>query len=261
MVVSLFVIVSSVLLVALCNHAIPPIFNLDLMIVTGVLSTYFFEFIVRYFSYKKLGEQAIGGNVTLIRNYAWLFLSPGYFFSRLLKDKIKHSETVKTIKADFIKFSNKNNLHISSAIFLFLTVIWLLQTKVDEYTYNVLMSFFVGMVTFRVISRSSEIIYAFVNDVLDEENSATTSLTKFDRVKLALNSYVESILNFASLYFLLYKSKSTLSCLFDSIGISTISSVKPVDGDSLVNIAVYGQVITSLVLVVLSLAVYVSRKK
>lgn len=249
-------------LVTLCNHSLSPIFNINFAIIMGIISTLIFEFMLRFFIYNRLDKEAKGQNATFTRNYVWLFLSPGYFFSKLFKEKIKDIKKSRDVKANFIKSSNKSNLISSSIIFLVITVLGLLQTKIDFHPYSIIYNFFIGFVSFRVLSRSSEIIYAFVNDVFDDEGDATTSLTKFDRIKLALNSYVENILNFASLYFLYSENKSSLSCLFDSIGRSTISNVSPVlvSDDFLLNIAIYGQVVTSLVLVVLSLAVYVSRK-
>ncbi|PSW61875.1 hypothetical protein C0W54_08515 [Photobacterium kishitanii] len=259
--VSLFVTMSCALLVALCNNSLSPVFNINVAIIIGIISTFIFEFMLRFFSYQKLDKEAKGQNATLARNYVWLLLSPGYFFSKLFKEKIKDIKKSRDVKADFIKSSNKSNLLSSSIVFLVITVLDLLQTKIDIHVYSIIYNFLIGFVSFRVLSRSSEIIYAFVNDVFDDEKDATTLLTKFDRIKLALNSYVENILNFASLYFLYSENKSSLSCLFDSIGRSTISNVSPAKDDFLLNIAIYGQVVTSLVLVVLSLAVYVSRKR
>lgn len=86
----------------------------------------------------------------------------------------------------------------------------------------------------RALSRSYEILIAFTNDIIDK-NSKTSALTSSDRLKLAINSFFEIIINYSIVYhlmnFITEINISTLQyenifvSLMKSIGISTLTNV------------------------------------
>ena len=237
------------------------------------LLTCFIDYIVKYFSYYDLID--INNNncdpcVSLCHKYVscvWLIFSPGYYFSKIFKENLisdnivlKNKHLGKGMaKAKLIKCFNHCNLIISSIILLIL-FLYCLHINFTFPDYEFFLYIIIGLIVYRVISRSIEIIYAFVKDAISGD-CASSSLNKFDRIGLALNSYIENIINYASLYILVDGYKAPLGSLLNSVGVSTLYDSNSFECSSnLLCIAVYGQVITSLVLVVLSLAVYVSRE-
>lgn len=116
------------------------------------------------------------------------------------------------------------------------------------------------MAIFRYISRSFEISYAFGKDVL-QENHPSSGLGKYDRIKLALMSYMEIFIYSASAYLILPTVKEPIDALSLSFNVGSLTNVGFAfgqDADLLSNM-VFVQVFCTLSLVVLSLASYLSR--
>jgi hypothetical protein len=263
---SLLILSATLLLGLLCNYGILPLINV--YIALAVVLTLLIEYGIRLFAFNTLKPKPEYSKVKFDKNYFWLFVSPGYFFSRYFKKKIQYKDRnfnqrlQKKSKASFLKSANNTNLVASSVIFLILSIIGLLKNEIEHQSFEFIIQTALFFTLIRTCSRSIEIIYAFTNDVIKIENSNGSSLNKYDRVKLALNIYVENILNFSAIYYLLQKEYiNILGAFFSSVGRSTISNLDLKHSEVLLSFVVYGQVITTLTLVVLSLAIYVGRKK
>lgn len=81
-----------------------------------------------------------------------------------------------------------------------------------------------------LFSRCNEIFYAFLNDAFDKlSNSNKSRLKPKDRIKLALKSYLELIINFAILYLLLPSNEKWWVCgnvpstIFDGLYFSGVT--------------------------------------
>lgn len=231
-------------------------------------------------------------------NILWIFISIDYLIAYLEKKQIKYyfkkikiktSEEIvliKSIKTSncleiknkhklikilcgkyklrmFIKKSNCINLALSFMVFLIFGIIDINNT--DKCTLFIIVSFFL----IRAISRSVEIAYAFTKDVIeiDEKN---TMLTSGERIVLGIKSYIEIILNYSVIYYLLsiyqkyndffkwFKPWDDLSdlsfALFRSIGISSFTGISASNLDYIAII----QLFSSLSLVIFAFAKYIS---
>lgn len=250
----------------LCKFGITQLVNVNIII--GFALSVLAEYMIRFFSFKSILPEPDYRNVMPDNNYLWILISPGYFFSRNFKRKIQYknrifnSKAKKNSKATFIKNANHHNLLLSSIIFSLVSILGLLKSTINIYSFDTIVAFLIFFVIFRTISRSIEIIYAFTNDVISPCLANSSSLNKYDRIKLALNSYIENILNFSSLYYLhSHNYKDVVEALYTSIGRNTLTNLNISNSDLFITLSTYGQVITSLTLVVLSLAIYVSRAK
>jgi len=145
------------------------------------------EILIRWLSYDYVGI----GNVTgSIKEYKWecwkdvvIIVSPGYWLARYFKSDIKkHTNYLPCHLGRYIKFNNYFNVWFSLILFFVLTYSWLLQSSPD---------FIESFVYWRFISRSIEISYAFGNDAVNGHANKNSNLTKHDRIKLALLSYME----------------------------------------------------------------------
>jgi len=263
---SLIILILTLVLGLFCNYGVLPLFNI--YIVLGAALTLIVEYAIRFFAFKAVQPKPEYSKVKFETNYFWLVVSPGYFFSRYFKKKIQYRDRnfnkrlQKNSKAIFLKSANNKNLVASAVIFLIVSIVGLLNKEVEYQSFEFIIQIALFFVLIRTFSRSVEIIYAFTNDAIKIDNTNSSSLNKYDRVKLALNSYVENILNFSAVYYLIQKDYVDVQgAFFSSIGRSTISNLDLKHNEVLLSFVAYGQVITTLTLVVLSLAIYVGRKK
>lgn len=267
---SLAILISTLSLGLFCNYGILVFFNLNIIsgIFLGIILTLTIEFAIRFFAFKTVKPEPEYSKVEFEKNYCWLIISPGYFFSQCFKKRIQYRDRnfnkrlQKNSKAIFLKSANNRNLVASAVIFFIVSIIGLLKNEIECQSFEFIVQVALFFVLSRTFSRSIEIIYAFTNDAIKIDISNSSSLNKYDRIKLALNSYVENILNFSAIYYLLQKEYMNVQgAFFSSIGRSTISNLNLEHHKVLLSFVAYGQVITTLILVVLSLAIYVSRKK
>ncbi|MBC5853340.1 hypothetical protein [Vibrio metschnikovii] len=205
-------------------------------------------------------------SVELMNISPWFFMHT-YRSSSLYKNTIKYSRFGHRkidayfegqMRSSFIERSNRYNLMLSVALIVLIVPLHYMTFSVG----GILWLGVVFGVCIRTISRSLEIVYAFTRDVIAYDNAQTSTLNKFDRIKLALTSYLENILNFTVVYTVFGGAQLNLiQSLFDSIGRSTISNVSvSISSGATLQAFAYLQVFTSLTLVVLSLAIYVGRK-
>lgn len=211
---------------------------------------------IRRISYESVG---IGRPITPISQYkpeCWkdlvVVVSPGYWLARRYKEEIKKDpEHLPCHLGKYIKFNNRINFGFSSAVFIIFSMLWLIKLNA---------AFLHWLAYWRFVSRSVEIAYAFGNDVINGHNQQTSNLTKYDRIRLALNSYGEIFLYSAAVY-LAAGYGNPLDALLASFGVGTLTNVSPLLKNSALALVAYTQVFTTISLVVLSLAVYVSREK
>jgi len=198
-------------------------------------------------------------------NLIFLLISPGYYLARLFKNSIlfKGENSYKNKKVQRAIFIENSNLYNCYASVTLLTVLMLVELSVSSGNNPNLafLDFLKAIVIFRVTSRCFEIIYAFSKDVLSAPSRSRSALTKYKRIKLAISSYFENMTNFACVYFFI-GSSGFVSSVLDSIGRSTISNIG-IDEctPKIMQLFIYSQVVTSLTLVVLSLALYVGREQ
>jgi hypothetical protein len=196
-------------------------------------------------------------NIFLILTLA----TPDYIIARFLKYLIKNkksndqqNEAEEYEKlGNFIKYSNYGNLLISIIIFIITCVFY-------SQKYWLLL----GFVFWRFVSRSLEIMIAFVKDVTSKSKKSSY-LDKYDRINLATTSYIEIIIYSAAFYVTLGKNIDYIQALLLSLGTSTFTHV-PFYTDAIeiklfekdwMYLFVYLQVLTSISLVVLSIASYI----
>ena len=227
----------------------------------GFLLSFALDYFVKYCSISTLGKLD-NRNVHIKYNLLWIFVSHGYFLSTIFKDSIIYRSRVfrvkqeKLARARFIQKANLYNLWASSATLAVIAALSITEVFREYESFKAVITWFV---IFRALSRSIEIVYAFSKDVIKGEEKTSSSLTKYDRIQLALSSYIENIVNYSVVYYF-FNMTSISSAVIVSIGRSTISNVDP-SKCLLDQSLAYGQVLTTLSLVVLSLAIYVSRKK
>lgn len=222
--------------------------------VLGLVFYFFFEMFIRWLSYDYSGI----GSLHRSNKYkleCWkdiiILVSPGYWAARYFKDIIRsHPDYLLCYLGKYIKQSNYFNLWSSVALFFILACLWGLEFGPW---------FFESFVYWRFVSRSFEISYAFGNDAVNGHVNQISNLTKYDRIRLALLSYVEIFIYSACLYQIRDWDLSPLCAFLKSLGVGLFVNVDNALQGALPDLFVYIQVVTTLCLVVLSLAVYVGR--
>jgi hypothetical protein len=185
----------------------------------------------------------------------WLFLSPGYWFARYYKNKIKLlcPDAEANLRKSYLKSMNVWNLWTTIVI----SVTYLVLVDYDVVSIQVLS----GFIIFRFFSRMLEVSYAFISDVLSYENRS--NLSKHERIRLASSSYIELFFLSAPVYLILNLVCDSLTALTASLSVGTLTNVGFLvqDGAStFVNVA-FVQVLVTMSLVIFSLAMYLSREK
>ncbi|CAH6803492.1 putative membrane protein [Vibrio chagasii] len=185
----------------------------------------------------------------------WLLFSPGYWFARYYKNKIKLfcPEAEAELRKSYLKSMNAWNLWITVAI----SVLYLVLSNF-EYEF---VQVFAGFLLFRFFSRMLEVSYAFVSDVLSQKNRS--NLSRYERVRLASSSYIELFFLSAPVYLIFNLVCDPLTAFTASLSVGTLTNVGFLVQDRasiLVNIA-FVQVLVTMSLIIFSLAMYLSREK
>lgn len=188
--------------------------------------------------------------------------SPDYYTASIFKSLSGYNRRkflANYYQTIYVKTWNKVNIYIS----IFCYVIMLMAIN-NAYVFSLL--FWLSFVRF--FSRCSEISIAFFHDVIRKPEKSiqkrNTFLTKYERVRLAVNSYFEIYLLSAAMY-LTNKpfTGSWQSSVIDTLSVGSLTNVGRLVADSSTGNEVYAfvQVFTTLVLVIMSLAVYLGREK
>lgn len=187
-----------------------------------------------------------------------LIVSPDYWWAFRFKSRISPSVALTEraeILRSFVIRNNRFNVVISAII------LSLCLASAELAPSTPVFFFFATFAGIRFISRSYEITYAFVCDVLQQRPS-TTELNKNARIRLAILSYLEIYLYSAAAYTALPTVKGGAEAITLALNVGTLTNVGYAFSKEctpfIVNV-VFIQVITTLSLVVLSLAAYLSR--
>lgn len=137
--------------------------------------------------------------------------------------------------------------------------------------YQLLILLFLYLVTW---ARCNEILFAFIVDALDKTKDASdggvrneSSLTYRKRIKLALLSYIELIINYAVIYFMMPLSwfgEEKFGSVIDAVYFSGVTITTLGYGDYspsfwVAKLLVIHQVLTGFTLVIVSFAVYAGK--
>ena len=187
------------------------------------------------------------------REFLVSFFSIDFWFSFYFKEQVEANSSIHSKKNNkAILVAKYNNLNLFTSVIIFFALPFILSESSVNYL--------LWIVMFRFASRLIEISYAFLKDVLYEKGS-TTKLDKFMRIRLALKSYVEVFFLSAAMYTFWPNSLAPYSynTLIQSFGVGTFTNISPVLTGTPLDFLVYIQVFSALSLIVMSLAVYISR--
>ena len=200
----------------------------------------------------------------LVTNALELILSPTYFFADYKKSK---SESENLNIGPMIKKFNIIYLVIASLIALGLYIYPPTQIYKkglgDPFIYLALL-----IIWIYPLSRANEIIYAFYRDAIEKLNGkpSRSNLKYGERIQLAVKSYIELILNFASIYILLppcfFDDKITSyadALYFSGVTITTLGYGDISPSHAFPQFLSIYQVLCGFSLIVVSFAVYTAR--
>ena len=151
-------------------------------------------------------------------------------------------------RREFIKTMNYLNLLIS----VICIVLFALLRFIENYRCGFWLSLVLFLLCLRAISRSYEIIKAFLNDVLQPSNNKFSSLKYYERLGLALTSLFEVGINYSFIYYICLGNLGL--ALEKSVGNTLLVNVNEI------NIVTVLQVLTSMTLIYLALANYIGSK-
>lgn len=196
------------------------------------------------------------------------------------KNGQEDENSIRSAKADIIKSNNTLYFIITSLLVAILAIINLFPLKsLDEkYTiYNLYFYYYAEGILFILFlygfSRVNEIFFAFISDAREKLDSKTSSsaLKYYERIKLAMVSYIELILLYGILQFVLsvydmgikgngYPNCNILDAIyFSGITIATVGYGDLIPTSGLSKFLSVYEVINGVVLLVVSFTIYVSR--
>ena len=187
-------------------------------------------------------------------------LSLDYCCAKCSKNRIKkeYKQDKKQRAAELSKYIKRANC----VNFIFSFCIVLIVIILTFTNCNTLHSFLFGIIAYRCLSRTLEVNISFLKDCL--EKGKNSDLTKYDRIKLAFISLAEEAFLFTGIYIFAFSKadwwKSILGGLHSFILSPYNVCQKNVLGIILSFVAVY-QVICSIILITISFANYISKRK
>jgi hypothetical protein len=171
----------------------------------------------------------------------------------------------KNRRKDFIIYSNWGNVIVASILCI---IVIIMEIKGVIFTFLI----------FHMLSRIIEVVFAFYNDVVRAKmnsldlsmESKSSNLKRGDRISLAIHSYAELILLFACVYFLSgsginnnlegLSMTSFLDFLLYSASVSSFNFSLELEATTYGKIVHVTQVLTSMTLIVLSIATYIGMR-
>jgi len=217
--------------------------------------------------------------LNLLKNIGDIFLSifsVDYWIAKELKNQLKNAYTEPKLKNENngILIQKFNHWNLISSFFLMAITFGCV-----DYGNKSVITFFAFFNGYRFISRSLEIIVAFGRDIFDKEKEYTEDgkLDKFERLSLAIKSYFEIYIYSVSFYVTIINPCNNsswmliLKSLLMSLSVGSLTNVAYSQGKwdgcneyllpEYLQFFPFFQVVATLSLVILSLAVYVSRKE
>ncbi|KVT93176.1 hypothetical protein WK60_12015 [Burkholderia ubonensis] len=186
-----------------------------------------------------------------------IVISPGFWLSHYFKSRIQHFAGTNAVSARRTLITRSNWLNV--LVSMILLILGLLTVLAARGTFGC--SLVADLVVVRYISRTTEIGYAFGRDVMTPPDNRS-GLDKHARLTLALRSYVELFVLAVPVYLLCVPHYETvLKALTLSLSVGTLTNVGYgfVDRHGFRALLVFPQVFSTLSLVLLSLASYISR--
>ena len=230
----------------------------------GTFLLYFvMVYLLKYIIFLIVIKKSSHYKIYCAKKYSFLsLLSIDYLLSSKFKDMLDFYQLdnkTKT-KSNLIKSFNLSNLLLTFTILI---------ASIISVNYNFHITFFLWLCSIRFISRLIEISLAFYRDVIIEPERIKLeddSLNKFSRIKLAVNSYIEVFLISASLYTFTFKigTAGLFTSLNLSFGVGTLTNTSALlnrFNNPYLETLMYLQIFTTLVLVIMSFAIYISRDK
>ena len=142
-----------------------------------------------------------------VQRALWAFvkfvLSPTYVFADHRKRDAEEADDEGKTVGQRIRKYNKTYFAVAIA-FALACVLWRVAEVGSEFR-NARIALVVVLVWLLPISRANEIIYAFLRDAIDKVNAKDprSDLGYGERIGLALRSYLELVVNFATVYYLM----------------------------------------------------------
>ena len=189
-----------------------------------------------------------------------LIVSPDYWWAFRFKTRIKgriQNANIKESLKSYVEINNKFNFYFSIVLAIACLAFY------PPNPGSVLSQTLFALALIRLFSRSYEIAYAFGCDVFQQYESST-GLKKHERIRLALISYFEIFFYSAAAYASLPTITSASEAVTLTLNVGTLTNVGYAFSKSetpFVTNIVFVQVFTTLSLVVLSLAAYLSRNE
>ncbi len=182
------------------------------------------------------------------------FLSLDYVLSCNQKSEDKEERT------KYIKCQNSKNLILSFIYSITIVLLWYLLDCKQIYP------FLLGIVLFRLWSRANEITISFFKDVVISKEGKKSKLDKQDRILLAIKSLTEEAILFACVHACLLKECLNSEGLAYGVMYGVKSFLPSViigmqEGAIVTGILSAYQTISSVALITLSIASYISEAK
>lgn len=206
----------------------------------------------------------------------WWLITPTYKYAERKKHELIDSECTKSELSNALKNYNSRYLLSSSIICITASVLIPFGNFLFEggFYNHPFLKYILGSVVALIawgflVSRSIEIFKAFLNDAVEklDGDEASSDLKYGQRLRLSYKSYLELIINFSSIYYLVpssfYKNGYQFDSIFEAIyfsgvtittlGYGDISPVNPI-----LQLLSVLQVLTGFVLIVVCFAIYSS---
>jgi len=191
-------------------------------------------------------------------------LSPTYFYADYRKEKYRQNKKTVT------KLLKKFNLRylIASIIIAFGVTNFDIQSLYTTEYRTVAFAGALFIIWIYPFSRANEVFYSFLKDAIEKVNNKEnkSTLAYGDRIHLALKSYLELIINFAVIYYLLPKEffDCQIKNIFDSIYFSGVTITTLGYGDispkhALPQLLSIYEVLCGFSLIIVSFTVYVGK--
>ncbi|NFP92062.1 hypothetical protein [Clostridium sporogenes] len=201
-------------------------------------------------------------------NIIFSVLSPTYFIYRIKKNKI----CAVSEKQNLTDKINKNYLIVSIII-----NILMLNTKLNFYLY--------GLILYYCVSRINHVLITYTIDIKDKltdleessyinSNETSTSNIRLRRITLAVRSYINVVLDFASVYFIINnyfnfdinmfseKFESIMDAIYFSFtNIFTSSYNGPMPLNIFIKYLTIYEVLIGMIIIIFNLAIYMSDNK
>jgi voltage-gated potassium channel len=202
--------------------------------------------------------------VKVVSSVIFYFLSPTLFIATIFK---KHAKQKHTNVRQLIKRLNTTYLSISSVLFIVLCLIdWFLPNGNKPRISLLLLVIIVGYYSF---SRVNEVFAAFIRDASSHLKSKEkgSDLKYYERIPLAMKSYLELILDYGMLFYVsqykweTFKGPISLwQATYFSAATITTTGFGDIHPEHFVSqlLAVY-EVLNGFTLIVISFTIYVSR--